>query len=105
MRRCPACNGWRHKDGQISLAAREPIEGDLAIAHRGKLTAEKIRRGTMFGCRPVGVDNANPRAGLKRGNEIVEQSVGLGDLVIRVHQKLPGRANRPVIPDRAARRG
>ena len=81
MRRCPACNGWRHKDGQISLAAREPIEGDLAISHRGKLTPQQIRRSPMLGCRAVGVDNADPGAGLKRGNEIVKQPVRLSDLV------------------------
>ena len=40
----------------------------------------------MLGRRPVGVDNADTRARLKRGNEIVEQAVGLGDLVIHVHQ-------------------
>ena len=40
----------------------------------------------MLGRRPVGVDNADTRTRLKRGNEIVEQAVGLGDLVIHVHQ-------------------
>lgn len=40
----------------------------------------------MLGRRPVGVDNADTRARLKRGNEIVEQAVGLGDFVIHVHQ-------------------
>src|SRR4029453_14449380 len=34
----------------------------------------------------VGVDNADTRAWLKRGNEIVKQAVGLGDFVIHVHQ-------------------
>ena len=41
----------------------------------------------MLGRRPVGVGNPDTRARLKRGNEIVEQAVGLGDFVIHVHQK------------------
>ena len=40
----------------------------------------------MLGGRPVGVDNADTRARLKRGNEIVEQAIGLGNFVIHVHQ-------------------
>src|SRR5215469_3122252 len=40
----------------------------------------------MLGRRRVGIDNAHSRARLKRGNEIVEQAIGLGDLVIHVHQ-------------------
>ena len=40
----------------------------------------------MFRRRPVGVYNTDTRARLERGNEIVEQAVGLGDLVIHVHQ-------------------
>ena len=40
----------------------------------------------MLGGRPVGIDNADTRARLKCGNEIVEQAVGLGDFVIHVHQ-------------------
>ena len=39
----------------------------------------------MLGCRAVGVDDADPRAGLKRGDEIVKKAVRLGDLVIHVH--------------------
>ena len=40
----------------------------------------------MLGCRRVGIDNAHSRVRLERGNEIVEQAIGLGDLVIHVHQ-------------------
>ena len=40
----------------------------------------------MLGGRPKGVDNTNARAGLEGGDEIVEQGVGLCDLVIHVHQ-------------------
>jgi hypothetical protein len=40
----------------------------------------------MLRSRPVGVDNADARARLERRDEIVEQAVGLRDLVIHVHQ-------------------
>ena len=40
----------------------------------------------MLGGRPEGVDNADTRARLEGGDEIVEQGVGLCDLVIHVHQ-------------------
>ena len=40
----------------------------------------------MLGRRGVGIDNAHSRARLERGNEIVEQAIGLSDLVIHVHQ-------------------
>jgi hypothetical protein len=40
----------------------------------------------MLRRRPVGVDNADARARLERRDEIVEQAVGLRDLVIHVHQ-------------------
>src|SRR5262245_46985015 len=86
FRRCPVRNSRRRKDCEISVAARESIEADLAVSYRSKLTAQKFWRGTMPGRRPVGVDNADTRTRLKRGNEIVEQAVGLGDFVIHVHQ-------------------
>ena len=84
--RRPVRNSWRRKDREISVAARESIEADLAVAYRSKLTAQKFWWGTMRGRRPVGVDNADTRTSLKRGNEIVEQAVGLGDFVIHVYQ-------------------
>src|SRR5262249_57538999 len=74
------------KDCEISVAAREPIDADLAVSYSCELTAQKIRRGAMPGRRGVSVDNADTRVRLKRGNEIVEQAVGLGDFVIHVHQ-------------------
>ena len=40
----------------------------------------------MLGRRPVRVDNADSCVRLERGDKIVEQAVGLGDLVIHVHQ-------------------
>ena len=86
FRRRPVRNRWRRKDREISVAARESIEADLAVAYRSKLTAQKFWRGTMPGRRPVDVDNANTRARPQRGNEIVEQAVGLGDFVIHVYQ-------------------
>ena len=82
----PVRSRRRRKDREISIAARESIEADLAVSYRSKLTAEKFWRGTMLGRRPVGVDNADARARLKRGNKIVEQAVGLGDFMIHVHQ-------------------
>jgi hypothetical protein len=39
----------------------------------------------MLACRSVGIDNAYSRVRLERGNEIVEQAIRLGDLVIHVH--------------------
>ena len=82
----PARNRRRREDREISVAARKSIEADLAVSYGCKLTAQKTWRGTMLGRRSVGVDNADTRTRLKRGNEIVEQAVGLGDLVIHVHQ-------------------
>jgi hypothetical protein len=40
----------------------------------------------MLGGRLEGVNNTDVRAGLERGDEIVEQGVRLCDLVIHVHQ-------------------
>src|SRR6266480_3338143 len=63
----PARNRRRGEDGEISVAARESIEADLAIPHGCKLTPQKTWRGTMLGRRPVGIDNADSCARLKRG--------------------------------------
>src|SRR6516225_5285513 len=40
----------------------------------------------MLRCRTLQVDNADPRGRLQRGREIVEEGIGLGDLVIHVHE-------------------
>jgi len=40
----------------------------------------------MLGRWPVGVDNANPGARLECRDEIVEQPIGLRDLMAHVHQ-------------------
>ena len=82
----PARSRRRREDGEISVAASESIEADLAVSYGCKLTAQKIWRSTMLRRRPVGVDNADMRVRLKRGNEIVEQAIGLSDLVVHVHQ-------------------
>jgi carboxypeptidase Taq len=68
------------------VAAHEPIDADLAIPYGCKLTTQQTWRGTMLGRWPEGVDNADPRTRLECGHEIVEQGVGLCDLVIHVHQ-------------------
>jgi len=80
----PARNRRRRENRVISVAARESIEADLAVSYGCKLTLQKTWRCTMLGRRRVGIDNADTRARLERGNEIVEQAVGLGDLVIHV---------------------
>jgi hypothetical protein len=36
--------------------------------------------------RPIGVDNADARAKLERRDQILEQTIGLGDLVVHVYQ-------------------
>jgi hypothetical protein len=82
----PARNRGRREDREIGVAAPQSIEADLTVSYGCKLTAQKTWRGTMFGRRPVGVDDTDTRARLKRGNEIVEQAIGLGDFVIHVHQ-------------------
>jgi hypothetical protein len=82
----PALNRRRRKYREIGVAAPKPIEANLTVSYGGKLAAQKIGRGAMLGGRRVGIDNANTRARLKRGNEIIEQAVRLGDFVIHVHQ-------------------
>src|SRR5580704_6450968 len=73
-------DGRRRKDREVGVAAGQPIEADLAIADGLKLAAQQIGRRTMLSRRREGVDNTDPRAGLERGDEIVEQGVRLRDL-------------------------
>src|SRR4029453_4219694 len=79
-------NRRRREDRKIRVATGGAIEADLAVSYGRKLTAQKIWRGAMFGRRLVGVENAATGARLKRGNEVVEQAVGLGDFVIHVYE-------------------
>src|SRR5215469_3155133 len=81
-----ACNGGRRKDREIGIALDEPIETDLAIPNGCELAAQQTWWGTVLGCRSEGVDNADARFRLERGDEIVEQGVRLFDFVIHVHQ-------------------
>src|SRR5262249_30087131 len=81
-----ACNGRWRKDREISIAAGETIETDLAIPNGCEFAAQEIWRGTVLGGRRESVDNADARFRLERGDEIVEQGVRLLDLVIHVHQ-------------------
>ena len=83
---CAARNGRRCENPEIGVAAREAIEPDLAIPYGCKLTAQETWWGTMLGGRFKGVDNADARARLERGDEIVQQGVRFCDLVIHVHQ-------------------
>jgi len=86
----PASNGRWRENRQIGVATRESIEAVLAIPYGSEFTAQKVRRGTVLRRRPIGIDNADARAKLERRNEIVEQAIGLGDLVIHVHQDRTG---------------
>src|SRR4029077_1614551 len=81
-----ACDGRRREDREIGVAAREAIEADLVIPYGCKLTAQETWWRSMLGDRFEGVDNADARARLERGDKIIEQCVGLCDLVIHVHQ-------------------
>src|SRR5258707_5529471 len=40
----------------------------------------------MLGCRTLEADNSAPRARLQGGREIIEEGMGLGYLVIHVHE-------------------
>lgn len=64
------------------MAAHELIDADLAIPNGCKLTTQLTWWGTMLGRQPERVDNADPRTRLECGDQIVEQGVGLCDLVI-----------------------
>src|SRR5262249_57325981 len=66
--------------GLVSDWSSDVCSSDLELA------AQQIWRGTVLGCRPEGVDNADAPFRLERGDEIVEQGVRLFDLVIHVHQ-------------------
>src|SRR6516162_5892655 len=81
-----ACDGRRRKDRQVGVAALKSIEADPAIADRGELTAQETWRGAVLGCRRETVDDADAGVGLERGDQVVEEAVGLCDLVIHVHQ-------------------
>ena len=68
------------------MTTDERIETDLAITNRTELAPQETRWGAVLGCRCEGVDNADARFRLERGDEIVEQGIRLLDLVIHVHE-------------------
>ena len=72
VRPCVAFVGRRREDRQICVAARERMEGDLAIPDDGKLAAQKTWRGTVLRGRSDGVDDPDASAGLERRREIIE---------------------------------
>src|ERR1700719_2719186 len=86
FRSSAACNGRGRKDCKIGVAARESLEADLAIPDGGEFAAQETWRGAMLGRRSEGVDNADARVGLERGDQVVEQGIRACDLVIHVHQ-------------------
>src|SRR5690242_10879963 len=47
------------EDGQIGVAAGEPVEADLAIADGCKLATQQVWRGAVPGRRAEGVDDAD----------------------------------------------
>ena len=76
---------WREY-GQISSVPCELICSDLAIADGGQFAAQEFNWGAMFRCRKLKVDDSDSRTLLQGGREIVEEGIGLGYLVIHVHE-------------------
>src|SRR5437763_4763402 len=72
---------------QVSAIASELICGDLAIANRGQFAPQEFNWRAVLRCWTLEVDNADPRAPLQGGCEIVKEGVGLGYLVIHVHEE------------------
>ena len=62
------------------------MKADFAISDGGQFAAQEVWRGAVLGGRTDRVDDANTGIGLECGGEVVEQSIGLCDLVIHVHQ-------------------
>ena len=66
-RPCAAFVGRQREDRHICVAARERVEGDLAIPDDSKLAAQKTWRGTVLRGRRDGVDD--PDASVQYGEE------------------------------------
>ena len=60
--------------------------GDAAIADRGELAGEQRRRRAMLIGRPVDVDHDDLAARDQSRADIPQEGIGLGDLVIHVHE-------------------
>src|ERR1700751_6066193 len=76
---------WR-EHRQISAISCELGYGDLAIANGGEFATQELDRRAMLRRRTLEIDNADPRAGLQGGREIIEEGIGLAYLVIHVHE-------------------
>jgi hypothetical protein len=77
---------------QVSAIAGELVRVDFAIANRGQLAAQQLDRCAMFRRRTLEIDNSNPRTRLQGGGEVIKEGVGLGYLMIHVHED--GRIQR-----------
>ena len=62
------------------------MRGDLAIADGGQFATQELNWRAMLQRRALEVDNSDPRILLQGGREIVEEGIGLGYLVIHVHE-------------------
>ena len=62
------------------------MDSDLAVANSGKLAGEKRQRCAVHGRCRTRIDDAHPAAWFESGREVVEQSVGVGDLMVHVDQ-------------------
>lgn len=76
----------RREYRQISSVPCELICDDLAIADGGQFAAQEINWRAMLRRRKLEIDNPDPRTLLQGGREVVEEGVGLGYLVIHVHE-------------------
>ena len=71
---------------QVSAIACELMCAYLAIANGGQFATQEFDWRAMLRCRTIEVDNSDPRTPLQGGREIVEEGIGLGYLVIHVHE-------------------
>ena len=76
----------RGEDSEVSAIACELICGDLAITDGARFATQLLNWRAMFGGRTLKVDNSDPRARFQGRREIIEKGIGLGDLVIHVHE-------------------
>jgi hypothetical protein len=56
------------------------------VANGGQFATQELNWRAMLRRRPLKVDNSDPRALLQRGRKIVEKRIGLGYLVVHVHE-------------------
>ena len=63
------------------------MRDDLAIPDAGELAAQELDRRAMLLDRTLEVDDPDSSARFQGRREIVEEGLGLGDLVIHVHEE------------------